>query len=147
MFQRLLVAQSCPMLCNPIDCTPPGFSVHGILQARIMEWSAIPFARGSSQPRDRTQVSCTVGRFLTIWTIREALLLESGLCLCKKHYILQNLHLKHSLLRNENRGPERNLLTVYLEVHAGGKLRKCKPAVFLGREKQHHSQFPAETKC
>ena len=69
------------------------------------------------------------------------LLLERGLCLYKKYYILQNLYVKRSLLRNENRGPERNLLTVYLEVHAGGKLRKCKPAIFPGREKQHHSRF------
>ena len=46
-----LVAQSCPTLSNPIDCNPPGSSVHGILQARILEWVAIPFSRGSSQPR------------------------------------------------------------------------------------------------
>ena len=52
------VAQSCLTLCNPVDCT-----VHGILQARILEWVAIPFSRGSSQPRDSTQVSQTVGRF------------------------------------------------------------------------------------
>ena len=48
------VAQSCPTLCNPVDCSPPGSSVHGILQARILEWVAISFSRGSSQPRDRT---------------------------------------------------------------------------------------------
>ena len=51
----MLVAQSCPTLCNPTD--PPGSSVHGILQARIPEWVAIPFSRGSSQPRDPTWVS------------------------------------------------------------------------------------------
>ena len=45
-------------LCDPMDCSPPGSSVHGILQTRILEWIAIPFSRGSSQPRDRTQVSC-----------------------------------------------------------------------------------------
>ena len=50
-------------LCNPLDSSPPGSSVHGILQARIVEWVAIPFSRGSSQPRDQTQVSWIAGRF------------------------------------------------------------------------------------
>ena len=48
--------QFCPTLCNPMDCSPPGSSVHEILQARILEWVAIPFCRGSSQPRDQTLV-------------------------------------------------------------------------------------------
>ena len=56
------VAQSCPTLCDPIDCSPPGSSLHWILQARILEWVAISFSRGSSQPRDRTQVSHIAGR-------------------------------------------------------------------------------------
>ena len=51
-----LVAQSCPTLCDPMDCSPPGSSVRGILQARILEWIAMPYSKGSSQPRDRTQV-------------------------------------------------------------------------------------------
>ena len=59
----VLVAQSCPTLCGPMDCNPPGSSVHGILQSRILEWVAIPFSRGSSQPRDQTRVSCIAGRF------------------------------------------------------------------------------------
>ena len=58
---------SCPTLCNLMDCSLPGSSVHGISQARIPEWVAISFFRGSSQPRDRTQVSCIAGRFFTIW--------------------------------------------------------------------------------
>ena len=66
-----LVAQSCLTLCDPMDCSPPGFSVHGILQARILEWVAICFSRGSSWPRDQTQVSCIAGRFFTIWATRE----------------------------------------------------------------------------
>ena len=61
----VLVTQSCPALCNPIDCSLPGFSVHGILQARILEWVTISFSRGSSQPRDRTRVSHIGGRHLT----------------------------------------------------------------------------------
>ena len=58
--------QSCPTLCNPIDGSPPGSSVPGILQARILEWVAMPSSRGSSQPRDGTQVSCVAGRFFTV---------------------------------------------------------------------------------
>ena len=46
--------QSCPLLCDPMDCSLPGSSVHGILQARILEWVAIAFSRGSSKPRDQT---------------------------------------------------------------------------------------------
>ena len=56
------VAQSCPTLCDPMDHSLPGSSVHGIFQARILEWVAISFSRGSSQSRDRTQVSRIVGR-------------------------------------------------------------------------------------
>ena len=63
----MLVAQSCVTLCNPVDCSPPGSSVHGILQARILEWVFIPFSRGSSWPRDQTQVSCIAGDFFTDW--------------------------------------------------------------------------------
>ena len=67
-----LVAQLCPTLCDPMDCSPPDSSVHGISQARILEWVAIPFSRGSSQPRDWTQVSCIASRFFTLWATREA---------------------------------------------------------------------------
>ena len=59
-------------LCNPIDCSLPGSSVHGIFQARILEWVAISFSRGSSQPRDQTQVSPTAGRLFTMWATRKA---------------------------------------------------------------------------
>ena len=67
----VLVVQWCLTLCDPTDCSPPGSSVHGILQGRILEWVAIPFSRGSSQPRDLTQVSCTAGRFFTILATRD----------------------------------------------------------------------------
>ena len=66
------VAQSCPTLCDSVDCSPPGSSVHGILQARVLEWVAIAFSRGSSRPRDWTQVSRIAGRCFTIWATREA---------------------------------------------------------------------------
>ena len=54
--------------CKPTDCSLPGSSVHGVPQARILESLAIPFSRGSSWPKDRTQVSCIAARFFTIWT-------------------------------------------------------------------------------
>ena len=66
------VTQLCPTLCNPLDCSPPGSSVHEILQARILEWGAIPFSTGSSQPRDQTWVSHFAVRFFTIWATWEA---------------------------------------------------------------------------
>ena len=68
----VLVVQSRLTLCNPMDCSPPGSSVQGILQARILAWVAIPFSRGSSWPRDRTQVSGIAGKFFTICATREA---------------------------------------------------------------------------
>ena len=55
-----------------MDCSPPGSSVHGILQARILEWVAISFSRGSSQPGDWTQISCIAGRCFNLWATREA---------------------------------------------------------------------------
>ena len=67
------VAQACPTLCNPMDCSLPGSSVHEIFQARIPEWVAISCSRGSSRPRDRTQVFRIAGRRSTIWATREAL--------------------------------------------------------------------------
>ena len=70
----MLVTQSCLTLtlCDNTDCSPQSSSVHGILQARILEWIVIPFSKGSSWPRDQTQVSCIAGRFFTIWATREA---------------------------------------------------------------------------
>ena len=68
----VLVTQSYLTLCKPMDCSLPGCSVHGILQARIQEWVAIPFSRRSSWPRDGTWVSCIAGRFFTVWATREA---------------------------------------------------------------------------
>ena len=58
-------------LCDPIDCSLPGSPVHGIFQARVLDWVAIPFSRGSSQPRDRTWVSCIVDRCFNLWATRE----------------------------------------------------------------------------
>ena len=70
---KVLVTQLCPTLSGPMDCSPPGSSVHGILQARILEWIAISFSRGSSWLRDLIHVSCTAGWFFTVWATRAAL--------------------------------------------------------------------------
>ena len=64
---KVKAAQSCLTLCSSMD-----YTVHGVLQARILEWVAFPFSRGSSQLRDQTQVSHIAGRFITSWAIREA---------------------------------------------------------------------------
>ena len=60
------VAQLCPTLCDPMDCSLPGSSIHGIFQARILEWVAISFSRRSSRPRDSTRISRTIGRCFTV---------------------------------------------------------------------------------
>ena len=70
MKVKVLVTQSCLTLCDPMDCSPSGSSVHGILQARILEGIAISFSRVSSWPRDRTWISRIAGRFFAIWAIR-----------------------------------------------------------------------------
>ena len=66
----VLVAQSCLTICDTMACSPPGSSAHGILQAVILEWVAIPFSRVSSHPRDWTWVFCIAGRFFTIWALK-----------------------------------------------------------------------------
>ena len=66
------VSQSCPTLCDPMDCSLPGSSIHGIFQARILEWVTISFSRRSSQLRDWTWVCHIVGRCFTFWATREA---------------------------------------------------------------------------
>ena len=63
---KVKVTQSCLTLCDPMDCSVAGSSVHGIFQTRILEWVAVAFSKGSSQPRDQTQVSCISGKFFTI---------------------------------------------------------------------------------
>ena len=64
--------QSCLTLCDPMDCSLPGSSVHGIFNARVLEWVAIYFSRGSSRPRDWIPVSCIAGRRFIVWATREA---------------------------------------------------------------------------
>ena len=76
MKVKVLVAELCPTLHDPMDGRAPGSSVHVISQARILEWVAISFSKESSRPRDQTQVSYIAGEFFTIWATREALILS-----------------------------------------------------------------------
>ena len=93
-----LVAQSYLTLCNPMDCSPPGSSVHGILQARKLEWVAISSFSRSSQPRDRSQVSHIAGRFFTIWATREAHIYPHFHCSVQfSHSIVSNCLWPHGL--------------------------------------------------
>ena len=69
---KCLVTQLCPTLCNSMDYSPPDSSVHGILQAGILDWVAIPFSRGSSWPGDWTQDSCITGRLFAVCATRNA---------------------------------------------------------------------------
>ena len=75
MISESEVAQLCPTLCDPMDCSLPGSFVHGLFQAKVQEWVAISFSRGSSHPRDRTRVSHIVGRHFTVWATREVYIL------------------------------------------------------------------------
>ena len=74
-MKRVLVAKLCLTLGDPMDCSPSGSSVHGIFQAGILEWVAIPFSSGSSWPRDWTPISYIAGKFFTPWATRETKLL------------------------------------------------------------------------
>ena len=80
--KMMLIAQSCPILCKPMDYNLSGSSVHEILQARIRKWVAIPFSSGSSWPREWTQVSCITSRIFTVWVTREDP--KENICMAKK---------------------------------------------------------------
>ena len=73
---KVLVAQWCLTLCNPMDCSPPHSSVHGIFQARSLEWVAITSSRGPCRPRNQTWISCIADRVFIIWAIREEALIR-----------------------------------------------------------------------
>ena len=91
------VAQSCPTLSGPVDCSLPGSSLHGIFQARILEWVAISFSRASSQPRDRTEVSLIGGRRFNLWATRDSKTTTDGDC---SHEIKRCLLLGRKVMTN-----------------------------------------------
>ena len=83
------VAQLCPTLCDPMDCSLPGSSVHGIFQAVVLEWIAISFSKESSQPRDQTQVSHIVDRRFTVCDLSQK---------AEKQFRYSNIFFKGSVL-------------------------------------------------
>jgi len=90
---KVLVIRYCPTLYHPMDCSPPGSSVHGILQAKILEWVAIPDSSANLQPRAWTQVSCIAGRFFTIWaTIFPLLNMVINYLFRGSHLLIYQLH-------------------------------------------------------
>ena len=103
------VAQSCPTLCNPMDCSLSVSSVLGIFQARVLEWIAFSFSRGSSQPRNRTWVSCIAGGRFTIWATREALnkqwQVQKTFAPWKKSYDKPRQHIKKQSHHFADKGP------------------------------------------
>ena len=82
-------SQSCLTLCDPMDCSPPGSSVHGIFQAIVLERIAISFSRGSSRPRDQTLVSCIVDRRFTIWATSDTRGKSQNLLLLEFLYLME----------------------------------------------------------
>ena len=93
-----LVAQSCPTLCDPVDYSLPGSSIYGILQARILEWIAVPLSRASSWPRDWTQVSCIAGRFFTIWATGKILTNLDSILKSRDITLLTKVHLVKTMV-------------------------------------------------
>ena len=96
------VAQSCPTLCGPVDCSLPGSAVHGIFQARVLEWVIISFSRGSSQLRDWTRIAHIVGRHFTVWATKGSytplVLLSNCFCPCDEVLVRVNNLFKWLLL-------------------------------------------------
>ena len=125
------LAQSCLTLCDNMDCSLPGSSVHGIFQARILEWVSISFSRGTSRPRNWNQVSLILGRRFTIWATREAVWITTNWKILKQKGIPDHLTW---LLRNLYAGLEATLITghgttVWFQigkgVHQGCILSPC----------------------
>ena len=119
---KVLVAQLCLTLCNPMDYSPPGSSVHGILQARTLEWVAIPFLRGSSWLRSWTWISHIAGRFFIIWATREAPKRPLGILCVLNVLFLHNTHYALPLL---------HVLFVYLPVSPTGIEASWGPCIFF----------------
>ena len=97
---KVLVTQSCPTLCHPMDCSPPGSSVHGILQAKVLEWVAISFSRRSSRPLCRCILIYSIT--LYVWTYRLFPIFFKCKFCCNKvlcTYIFFLIYIKHLVIR------------------------------------------------
>ena len=99
-----LVTQMYLTLCDLMDCSPPGSSVHGILQATILEWVAMSFSRGSSWPRNCTQISCNDRQILDHWVTREGCILKLYTCSYTCVYIVSSIvQFSHSVVSDSSR--------------------------------------------
>ena len=118
------VAQSCPTLCDPMDYSLPGSSLHGIFQARVLEWVAISFSRGSSQSKDRTRVSCIPGRCFNLWATRsnrQIWLRSAKLSRAKANRVLPREctgHSKHPLPTTQEK-------TLHMDITRWSTLKSC----------------------
>ena len=139
--------QLCSATCDLMDYSPPGSSVHGILQARILEWVTVPFSRGASQLRDGTQVSRTAGGFFTSGATRDALLFSSS-------RLLERGHAPPWFPSNQARprappppaSPRRHFLSATGSwVRAGGFSRELGPRG-VGRPPPERLRFPGPRK-
>ena len=111
-------AQSCPTICDPMNCGPPGSSLHGISQARILEWVTLPFSRGLLQPRDWTSVSwvsCNGRQILYHWTTVSGL----GKNICNYIYICVCVCV-YIYIEREHWGPELSLLWLKSRIEEVG---------------------------
>ena len=127
LYMYAKVTQSCLTLCDPMD-----YTVHGILQAIILEWATIPFSGGSSQPRDRTQVSHFADGFFTVWATREA-----------QEYWSGSLSLLEQIFPNEsNQGIAGGFFTSWAtrEAQLSSKYR-------LKQHEEYHFMYKISIKC
>ena len=114
----MLVSQLCLTFCSLMDCSSLGFSDHGIPQARILSWVAIPFSRGSSWPRDQTRASCIAGRFFTIWDTSETQEVVKCILHFKVKFFYSALHIWKPILEtlvlnnNNDNNKENSKLTL-----------------------------------
>ena len=121
--------QSCPTLCDPKDC--PGSSVHEILQAMVLEWFAISFSRGSSQPRDQTQASRIVGRHFTIWARKVGCSKNSP-----KRKVYSSTILSQETRKTPNRQPNFTPKTIGKIRKKQNKTKQNKKTTIISRRKE-----------
>ena len=123
------VAQLCPIHCDSMNGSLPGSAVHGIFQARILEWAAISFSRGSSQPRDRTRVSCFADRCFTVWATREIHPLHS------EHLIKYKSgdRARQKLLQGNRRQESVSLSYNHRYSESGNRIRELSCSEFINR--------------